>query len=244
MSNPLDTDAGSELFESYSAEFRLVEADLAQKLDQIPELSGEPRKAAINQAERALEEAEELVSSAPTDRRFRASSGHPLTTPRRPVTTEAHLLISPTNRTPTSLQLGQMNLEKANIPTNARSKANQRYRDYQTSIDKSQRKLRTLRDDRSALFGDRYSDNPSGGPSDPQHEQRQQLLSGSDRLDRSTQRLKASQRLAYETEAIGASTLEDLGRQREVIVHTNDTLLRSEGYVDRSVKTLKGMARR
>lgn len=62
MSNPLDTDAGSELFESYSAEFRLVEADLVQKLDQIPELAGEPRKAAISQAERALEEAEELVS--------------------------------------------------------------------------------------------------------------------------------------------------------------------------------------
>lgn len=62
MSNPLDTDAGSELFESYSAEFRLVQADLQQKLDQIPELSGEPRKAAISQAERALEEAEELVS--------------------------------------------------------------------------------------------------------------------------------------------------------------------------------------
>lgn len=61
MSNPLDTDAGSELFESYSAEFRLVEADLTQKLDTIPELSGEPRKAAISQAERALEEAEELV---------------------------------------------------------------------------------------------------------------------------------------------------------------------------------------
>lgn len=68
MSNPLDTDAGSELFESYSAEFRLVQADLQQKLDQIPELSGEPRKAAISQAERALEEAEELVSSPSLER--------------------------------------------------------------------------------------------------------------------------------------------------------------------------------
>lgn len=67
MSNPLDTDAGSELFESYSAEFRLVQADLQQKLDQIPELSGEPRKAAISQAERALEEAEELVSGRPPE---------------------------------------------------------------------------------------------------------------------------------------------------------------------------------
>lgn len=61
--HPLDTDAGSELFSSYEAEFKLVQADLTQKLDQIPELQGEPRKAAVNQAERALEEAEELVSN-------------------------------------------------------------------------------------------------------------------------------------------------------------------------------------
>jgi vesicle transport through interaction with t-SNAREs protein 1 len=63
MSNPLDTDAGSELFSSYEAELKLVQADLNQKLDQIPDLSGEPRKAAISQAERALEEASELVAS-------------------------------------------------------------------------------------------------------------------------------------------------------------------------------------
>lgn len=147
-----------------------------------------------------------------------------------------------------------MNLEKANIPTNTRSRANQRYRDYQTSLDRSQRKLLALRQDRAALFGsrERYTDDPASGShhgangsgNDPQHEQRQQLLSGSDRLDRSTQRLKASQRIANETEAIGAATLGDLYRQRGVIEHTNDTLLRSEGYVDRSVKTLRGMARR
>ena len=62
MANPLDTDAGSELFSSYEAELKLVQADLNQKLDQIPDLAGEPRKAAISQAERALEEAKELVS--------------------------------------------------------------------------------------------------------------------------------------------------------------------------------------
>lgn len=61
MANPLDTDAGSELFASYEGEFKVVQADLEQKLDQIPELSGEPRKAAISAAERALEEADELV---------------------------------------------------------------------------------------------------------------------------------------------------------------------------------------
>ena len=61
MSNPLDTDAGSELFSSYEAELKLVQADLSQKLDQIPDLAGEPRKAAISSADRAIEEANELV---------------------------------------------------------------------------------------------------------------------------------------------------------------------------------------
>jgi vesicle transport through interaction with t-SNAREs 1 len=63
MSNPLDTDTGSELFSSYEAELKLVQADLSQKLDQIPDLAGEPRKAAISSAERAVEEANELVCS-------------------------------------------------------------------------------------------------------------------------------------------------------------------------------------
>ncbi|KAI0556177.1 V-snare-domain-containing protein [Xylaria curta] len=200
MANPLDTDAGSELFASYEAEFKLVQADLTQKLDQIPELNGEPRKAAVNQAERALEEAEEL--------------------------------------------LGQMRLEKQNIPSANRNKVNTRLRNFETDVDKAKRKLRTLADDRSALFGSRYTDDPDASPSDRQLEQRQQLLAGTDRLDRSSQRLRASQALANETEAIGAATLADLHSQRERIQHTGEMLFESEGYVDRSVKTLRGMARR
>lgn len=198
MANPLDTDAGSELFASYEAELKLVQADLTQKLDSIPELSGEPRKAAISQAERALEEANEL--------------------------------------------LDQLRLEKSNIPTASRTKANQRFRNHTSDVDAAKRRLASLSSDRSALFGGRYTDNDS--PGDVQLEQRQQLLSGTERLDRSSQRLRDSQRIANETESIGASTLADLHRQREVIQHTGDTLLESEGYVDRSVKTLRGMARR
>ncbi|KAI0101845.1 t-SNARE [Nemania sp. FL0031] len=203
MANTLDTDAGSELFSGYEAEFKLVQADLTQKLDQIPELNGEPRKAAVSQAERALEEAEEL--------------------------------------------LGQMRLEKQNIPSASRNKVNTRLRNFETDVDKAKRKLRTLADDRAALFGSRYTDDPddaTASPSDRQLEQRQQLLAGTDRLDRSSQRLRASQALANETEAVGAATLADLHSQRERIQHTGEMLFESEGYVDRSVKTLRGMARR
>ncbi len=136
-----------------------------------------------------------------------------------------------------------MRLEKQNIPTSSRAKVNQRFRNYESDIDASRRKLTDLSSDRSALFGSRYTDDPSGS-GDINLEQRQQLLSGTDRLDRSTQRLKSSQALANETESIGAGTLADLHRQRETIQHTHDRLMESEGYVDRSVKTLRGMARR
>ncbi|KAL9024246.1 MAG: hypothetical protein Q9196_006657 [Gyalolechia fulgens] len=197
MSNPLDTDAGSELFASYEAELKLVQADLNQKLDQISELSGEPRKSAIRLAERTLDEANEL--------------------------------------------LGQMRIEKQNIPSATRSKANQRFRNFESDVDGQKRKLKAMSDDRKALFGNRYSDNPNH---DQQLEQRQQLLSGTERLDRSSQRLRESQRIAHETEGIGRDTLADLQLQRETIQHTRMNMLESEGYVDRSVKTLRGMARR
>ena len=65
MSNPLDTDAGSEMFASYENELKLVQADLNQKLDQIAEASGEQRKSAIRQAEQVLDEATELVRVNP-----------------------------------------------------------------------------------------------------------------------------------------------------------------------------------
>lgn len=199
MSNDIiDQDAGSELFGSYEAELRLVQADLNQKLEQIPELTGEPRKAAIGQAERAIEEAKEI--------------------------------------------LDQMRMEKQNIPQAIKPKINTRFRNYETDIDTLQRKLKGLSSDKAALFGNRYRDEEEGG--DAQLEQRQQLLSGTERLERSSGRLRESQRVALETEEIGQNTLADLGRQRETITHTRDTLLESEGYTDRSIKTLKGMARR
>lgn len=199
MSNPLDTDAGSELFNSYEAELKLVQADLNTKLDQIAESTGEERKSAIKQTERVLDEASEL--------------------------------------------LDQMRIEKETIPSANRPKVNARFRNFLTDIDEVKRKLKSLADDRRALFGDRYRDEPDS-INDQHLEQRQQLLSGTERLGRSSARLQESQRIALETEDIGRGTLADLNQQRETIQHTRMGLLESEGYVDRSVKTLRGMARR
>ena len=140
-----------------------------------------------------------------------------------------------------------MRLEKQNIPSSSRTKVNQRFRNHESDVDKARRRLRSLADDRAALFGSRYTDDPSGdgrGGADAQLEQRQQPLAGTERLDRSSQRLRNSQALANETEAIGAHTLGELAQQRSRIQNVNERFLESETYVDRSVKTLRGMARR
>jgi len=54
--------------------------------------------------------------------------------------------------------------------------------------------------------------------------QRQRLLKGSDILERGTQRLAESTRLALDTEDVGANILQDLRRQREQIEHSRDTV--------------------
>src|ERR1700712_2828825 len=107
-----------------------------------------------------------------------------------------------------------MRIEKQNIPSNLKSKVNARFRNYQTDVDAYTRKLQSLDSDRSALFGSRYTDSPDD-TGDVHVEQRQQLLRGTERLERSSGRLQESQRIALETEEIGRNTLADLGRQRE-----------------------------
>lgn len=186
---------GSELFTSYESDFQLLYTNLQQRLQDLLTLSGEERRAAIRNAERSIDEADEL--------------------------------------------LGQMSLEISNIPTPSRQKPRSRLRNYTADLDSCRSTILKAAQsaDRDALFGDR-------GSGDAVTDQRQQLLSGTERLERSSQRLRDSERIARETEGVGGSILEDLRGQRERIAQTHDTLNDSERYLDRSVKTLRGMARR
>lgn len=134
-------------------------------------------------------------------------------------------------------------MEKAEVPAAAKSKVAARLRNHESDVDSIKRSLTSLSSDRANLFGSRYRDDPAG-TGDEHLDQRQQLLTGTDRLNRSSNRIRESQRLANETEAIGAGTLSDLAQQRNQLENTRDRLLESEGYTDRSIKTLRGMARR
>ena len=149
-----------------------------------------------------------------------------------------------------------MEMEVMNIPNAQRPKVSARLRGHKATLEKSKaslvlrsfqsaltiQKIAQKPTPREALFGSRYSDQETD--LEAQDSQRARLLSGTERLERSSQRLRDSQRVANETEDIGAGILGDLHLQRQQIVNTRDTLMEADGYVDKSLRTLKGMARR
>jgi Vesicle transport v-SNARE protein N-terminus len=63
----MDTDIGTELFASYENDFNLIIADISSQVQSLSDQDGESKKSAIRAAERAAEEAEEIVSC---DRRW------------------------------------------------------------------------------------------------------------------------------------------------------------------------------
>lgn len=138
-----------------------------------------------------------------------------------------------------------MTIEVQNLPTNQRSSYNTKIRQYKSQIDDAKSKYKKLTDvqDRHELFGSRYRDEDGefNGVSDSQ---RKQLLSNQSSLERSSQRLQDSQRIALETENIGGNILNDLRSQREQIGGARNTLMQADTYVDRSIQTLKSMGRR
>ncbi|KAK6464653.1 snare region anchored in the vesicle membrane C-terminus-domain-containing protein [Scheffersomyces coipomensis] len=143
--------------------------------------------------------------------------------------------------------LDQMSIEVQNLPNNQRSSFNAKIRQYKTQVDDSKSRLNLILDDedKRQLFGSRYSDNGDGEFGDSVHDQqRKQLLNNNSSLDRSSQRLKDSQRIALETEGIGGNILNDLRAQREQIEGSRSTLSTADSYVDKSIRTLKSMSRR
>lgn len=137
-----------------------------------------------------------------------------------------------------------MDGEIKKVTSSIATKARTRVREYRVFAGKSRAKFEELerKIEREQLYGQRaYRDDPTA---DAGHEQRQQLLRGTDRLDASSQRLKRTEALANETLGTGASIMASLHTQRATLEHTGEILQESEGYVDRSVKTLRGMSRR
>lgn len=137
--------------------------------------------------------------------------------------------------------LDQMGLEVQNVSTADRSAYNAKLRLYKQAVESTKKKLKRLQDlapRDELLLG--YSGDAAGGDGG----QRQQLLAGNASLERTSERLRDLHRVALETETVGALILNDLRGQREQLVNLRNQLAEADGYVDRSIRTLRSMSRR
>ncbi|CDR40079.1 CYFA0S04e03158g1_1 [Cyberlindnera fabianii] len=133
--------------------------------------------------------------------------------------------------------LDQLAIEVQNIQSGARSAYNAKIRSYRSDVDKAKKELKKLMDDedRRQLIGSSNYNKDS---------QRSQLLQSNSALERTSERLRESSRVANETEQIGSNIMLDLRSQREQLQNSRQTLFEADGYVDRSIQTLKSMTRR
>ncbi|CAO1620491.1 unnamed protein product [Sympodiomycopsis kandeliae] len=143
--------------------------------------------------------------------------------------------------------LSQMDIEIKSFPQSVRNK-------YQLSMKKYTDQLHSISQRVS-----QHSNKGGGGydaanpfqdgdvesqQQDSNYDQRQRLLKGTNTLQDGTRRLEESNRIALETEDLGADILRDLRGQREQIEHSRDTLRGADENLDRSSKTLTQMIRR
>lgn len=139
--------------------------------------------------------------------------------------------------------LESMDTEIGGLPSDQRASFNSKTRAYKQQLSVQETTLKKLEDDedRRVLFGNRDSNPNSSGQG---FDQRQSLLKNQASLGRASDRLRESQRVANETEGVGANILNNLRGQREQLLNSRNTLMEADGYVDKSIRTLRTMSRR
>ncbi|MBA0872640.1 hypothetical protein Goshw_017713 [Gossypium schwendimanii] len=75
-------------------------------------------------------------------------------------------------------------------------------------------------------------------------DQRSRLMTTTERLNQSSDRIKDSRRTMLETEELGVSILQDLHSQRQSLLHANNTLHGVDDNVGKSKRIVTNMSRR
>ncbi|PWN21498.1 V-snare-domain-containing protein [Microstroma glucosiphilum] len=143
--------------------------------------------------------------------------------------------------------LAQMDVEVQGFPQSVKSKYSVQMRGFRSELDKVSKQLNSQMAkssgyDPSNPFVDSSAADLEANNSS--QAQRQRLLQGTSTLEDGQRRLEESNRIALETEDLGADILRDLRGQREQIEHSRDTLRNADNSIDRSSKTLSTMIRR
>jgi len=140
--------------------------------------------------------------------------------------------------------LDEMEGEARTAPLQFRAEMLANVRKYRSSVSSLQTQLNKARIEREVgargLERGAHSSGGGGGVV-VQDQHRQQVLAGTQILDRTGESLFRAQQVALETDAVGGEIINDLGTQREALERTRTRLIESDLELGRARRVVKKM---
>ncbi|XP_054821168.1 vesicle transport v-SNARE 13-like [Prosopis cineraria] len=139
----------------------------------------------------------------------------------------------------------KMDLEARSLQPNIKATLLGKLREYKTDLNTLKNEVKRISSINANLAArDDLLESGDAGALMVSNDQKGRLLMSTERLNQSTERIKASRKAMLETEELGVSILQDLDHQRQSLLHANQTLHGVDDNISKSKKILSSMSKR
>lgn len=139
----------------------------------------------------------------------------------------------------------KMDLEARSLPPNVKSILLIKLREYKSDLNNLKSEVkRIVSGSLNASNRDELLESGMADTLTATADQRARLMHSTDRLNKTSDRIKEGRKTMLETEDLGVSILHDLHSQRQSLLHAHNTLHGVDDNLGRSKKVLTAMSRR
>ncbi|TMW99006.1 hypothetical protein EJD97_003192 [Solanum chilense] len=139
----------------------------------------------------------------------------------------------------------KMDLEARSLPPNVKATLLAKLREYKSDLNNLKTEVKRITSgNANQAARDDLLESGMADANMVSADQRQRLMMSTERLNRSSDRIRDSRKTMLETEDLGVSILQDLHQQRQSLLHAHDTLHGVDDNISRSKKILTTMSRR
>ncbi|CAH8384975.1 unnamed protein product [Eruca vesicaria subsp. sativa] len=139
----------------------------------------------------------------------------------------------------------KMDLEVRSLPPNVKSNLLVKLREYKSDLNNFKTEVKRLTSrNLNASARDELLEAGMADTTTASADQRSRLMMSTDRLGRTSDRIKDGRKTMLETEELGVSILQDLHGQRQSLLRAHETLHGVDENVGKSKKILTAMTRR
>ncbi|XP_027123631.1 vesicle transport v-SNARE 13-like isoform X2 [Coffea arabica] len=138
-----------------------------------------------------------------------------------------------------------MDLEARSLPPSVKASLLAKLREYKTDLNNLKTEVKRISSANSNQAArDELLESGMADAMMVAADQRGRLMMSTERLNKSSDRIRESRKVMLETEDLGVSILQDLHQQRQSLLHAHNTLHGVDDNISRSKKILTNMSRR